>query len=146
MENQKKEKPQSVDILIDEKGVKQNDRIEEMSEKKATVDTPNYLDMLQRLQADFDNFRKHSEKEKEELAQYVRGNIILQLLPVLDDFERLLDTKTDNQEIKNGAICNNTRHFKLLAKISIQYIGVLTKRKHFTILQNPEVKLGEGLL
>lgn len=41
-----------------------------------------------RIAADFDNFRKRSQKEKEELEQQAKRNTILELLPVVDNFER----------------------------------------------------------
>ena len=110
MEN-KKEKSQSVDIVIDEDGIKQNEQIVEEGKKDTNEknNVANYMDMLQRLQADFDNFRRRSEREKEELAQFVRGNVITQLLPVMDDFERLFNSDSENIEIKKGAqlIYNN---------------------------------------
>ena len=41
-----------------------------------------------RIVADFDNFRKRSQKEKDELDQLIKGNTITELLPVVDNFER----------------------------------------------------------
>lgn len=41
-----------------------------------------------RIVADFDNFRKRSQKEKEDLEQQIKGNTITELLPVVDNFER----------------------------------------------------------
>jgi molecular chaperone GrpE len=41
-----------------------------------------------RIAADFDNFRKRSQKEKEELEQQAKRNTILELLPAVDNFER----------------------------------------------------------
>lgn len=41
-----------------------------------------------RIVADFDNFRKRSQKEKEELDLQIKGNTIVELLPVVDNFER----------------------------------------------------------
>lgn len=50
-----------------------------------------------RTQADFDNFRRRTRQEKEEKAKYASQNLIEQLLPVLDNFERALDSsKTSN--------------------------------------------------
>ncbi len=43
-----------------------------------------------RVQADFDNFRRRTQREKEELAQYASLKLIEQLLPVLDNYERAL--------------------------------------------------------
>lgn len=53
---------------------------------KAQVDerTNQYL----RIVADFDNFRKRSQKEKEDLEQQIKGNTITELLPIVDNFER----------------------------------------------------------
>ncbi len=41
-----------------------------------------------RIGADFENFRKRSQKEKEDLEQQVKRNTIIELLPVVDNFER----------------------------------------------------------
>ncbi|WP_442954896.1 nucleotide exchange factor GrpE [Paenibacillus sp. SYP-B4298] len=43
-----------------------------------------------RAQADFDNYRRRTIKEKEELAQYASMKLITELLPVIDNFERAL--------------------------------------------------------
>lgn len=45
---------------------------------------------LKRLQADFDNFRRRTRQEKEELAVIITEGVVVQLLPVLDNFERAL--------------------------------------------------------
>ncbi len=58
-----------------------------------------YLAMLQRLQADFINYRKRVEQELEELARATRARIIERFLPILDDFERALKHRpTDGAE------------------------------------------------
>ncbi|MBW5444921.1 nucleotide exchange factor GrpE [Cohnella sp. CFH 77786] len=51
-----------------------------------------------RVQADFDNFRRRTLKEKEELAQYASLKLVGQLLPVLDNFERALQSGSDAGE------------------------------------------------
>jgi molecular chaperone GrpE len=42
----------------------------------------------QRAQADFINYKRHSEQERAEMAQFANSVIMLSLLPILDDFER----------------------------------------------------------
>lgn len=49
-----------------------------------------YLEQLQRLKAEFDNYRKRVEKEKEEFFAYAKGRVIVNLLPVLDDLHRMV--------------------------------------------------------
>lgn len=60
-------------------------RIAELT-KLAEENQQRYL----RAQADFDNFRRRTAKEKEELAQYASMKLLGQLLPVVDNFERAL--------------------------------------------------------
>lgn len=51
-----------------------------------------------RAQADFDNFRRRTIKEKEELTQYASLKVVSQLLPVLDNFQRALQTGGEGVE------------------------------------------------
>ncbi|MEK8129403.1 nucleotide exchange factor GrpE [Paenibacillus filicis] len=53
---------------------------------------------LLRTQADFDNFRRRTQKEKEETAKYGSLKVIEQLLPVVDNFERALSASKDNKD------------------------------------------------
>jgi molecular chaperone GrpE len=50
-----------------------------------------YLANWQRTQADFDNFKKRAEQEKVEVTRFANGVLMINLLPILDDFERALD-------------------------------------------------------
>ena len=52
---------------------------------------------LARLQADFVNFRKRTEKEKESISYYAIEPFVCSLLPIMDNFERALDSETDKE-------------------------------------------------
>lgn len=56
-------------------------------------------DQLQRLQAEFLNYKRRVEKEKEEIGSYARGNLIRTILPVLDDLGRLIDHHGDDETV-----------------------------------------------
>ncbi|MFA4991242.1 MAG: nucleotide exchange factor GrpE [Candidatus Omnitrophota bacterium] len=63
------------------------------------------FDRLLRLQADFDNFKKRLEKEKVEFIKYANEEIIIEMLKVLDDFERAVEagkTKHDFDTLYKG--------------------------------------------
>jgi molecular chaperone GrpE len=45
----------------------------------------------QRAQADFSNFKKRSEQEREDFIQFANASLMLELLPLLDDLERALE-------------------------------------------------------
>ena len=51
-----------------------------------------------RLAADFQNFRKRVEKEKSDIYAYANEKIVVELLDVIDNFERALDHSSDNSE------------------------------------------------
>jgi molecular chaperone GrpE len=58
-----------------------------------------------RLSAEFDNYRRRTLREKIELSKYAGENLILKIIPLMDDFERALkhmDTVTDSIAVKNG--------------------------------------------
>jgi len=64
-----------------------------------------YLEHLQRLQAEFSNYRKRSQKEILEAYDYAKAELICRLLPVVDDLERAmesLDSDCDSKEALKG--------------------------------------------
>ena len=50
-----------------------------------------YLDALQRLKAEFDNYRKRAQREQGDLIARASERLVKQLLPVVDDLERALE-------------------------------------------------------
>ena len=50
-----------------------------------------YFDRLLRLQADFDNYKKRFEKEKIEFLKFANEGIIMEILKIMDDFERAVE-------------------------------------------------------
>jgi molecular chaperone GrpE len=57
-------------------------------------------DQLVRLQADFDNYRRRVDREREELRGYVTGAILGEFLPVYDNLERALKFMPNTEETK----------------------------------------------
>lgn len=49
-----------------------------------------YYDLLLRKTAEFDNYRRRTEKERREQADRVAGDLLLEMLPIVDDLERAL--------------------------------------------------------
>jgi len=70
-----------------------------LEEKTKTVD--DYLSKLQWLQAEFENFRKRSDKEKNDYIKYANKNLITKLLGSVDDLERIMSNIKD-KEITDG--------------------------------------------
>lgn len=73
---------------------------EELLEKLAEMQ-----DKYLRLSAEFDNYRKRTLREKIELSKNASEDLLLKVLPVMDDFERALshmEYSTDCSSVKNG--------------------------------------------
>jgi molecular chaperone GrpE len=65
-----------------------------------TRERDEYLDTLQRLKAEFDNYRKREARLQSERAQFAAERLVKELLPVLDDLERALDAAERHEEAK----------------------------------------------
>ena len=65
---------------------------------QAKAKTDEHYDHLLRLQADFDNYRKRTQKEKTEIIKYASERVIGDLLPVLDNFERAVSAAQINPD------------------------------------------------
>ncbi|MDI7277216.1 MAG: nucleotide exchange factor GrpE, partial [Anaerolineae bacterium] len=62
----------------------------ELAQARAQAET--YLDQWRRTAADFANYRKRTEREREEMGRFANSLLIGRLLPVLDDLERAMAT------------------------------------------------------
>lgn len=72
------------------------DAITESEEKEEEALQTKYL----RLAADFQNFRRRSEKEKIDIYAYANEKIVVELLSVIDSFERAMEHKYEDGESK----------------------------------------------
>lgn len=60
-------------------------------------------DRILRQQAEFQNFRRRTQKEKEELGNVIRQDVLKSLLPIIDNFERALAAEaSDAENLKKG--------------------------------------------
>jgi molecular chaperone GrpE len=59
---------------------------------RAREDAQKYLANWQRAEADFQNYKRRSEEERGELRKFSTAALLMNLLPVLDDFERAFST------------------------------------------------------
>lgn len=112
-----KEKPSESETIQSETTQTNNDeKIELMKKNKELQNQLQELnDKYIRLLAEFDNFRKRTRKEKEDLIKYAGEEIWKSILPVIDDFERAIkenQNTEDSEVIKKGfeLIYNKLKH------------------------------------
>ena len=101
---------------------------EEMEENKDSIEAlkeenSKLKDQLLRTIAEFDNFRKRTNKEKAELILNGGKKTITDILPVLDDFERALEDKSDDPvAIKEGMQMIFNKFVKTLEGMGVKKI------------------------
>ena len=64
----------------------------------ATAERDEYLALAQRVQADFENYRKRAAREQERLVAHAHERLVRELLPILDDLERALEAAERHEE------------------------------------------------
>jgi len=69
-----------------------------LKEKAAKADE--CLDKMLRIQADFENRKKRQEKERADFLKFANENLITELLRVMDDFERAIDSAKNTNDAK----------------------------------------------
>ncbi|MBU5635964.1 nucleotide exchange factor GrpE [Geomonas sp. Red69] len=80
------------------------DRIKELEEALAAkgLESASNWDKYLRERADLENYRKRVQKEKEEILKYGNEQIVLELLPSLDNLERAIDHASEDDPIVEG--------------------------------------------
>lgn len=86
---------------------KEKNNSDEIIELKKQIDTQKIElgeteDRLKRVAAEFDNYKKRSAKEKEMMYNSLLADIISKFLPIVDNLEKALEAKTEDENYKQG--------------------------------------------
>jgi len=80
------------------------------------------LEQLKYLQADFDNYRKKFDREREDVVRFANETLVRELLPILDDFDGALKT-----EKSKGLVALHAKILKTLYHAGLEPIDSLGK-------------------
>ncbi|MDP1695488.1 MAG: nucleotide exchange factor GrpE [archaeon] len=112
----------------------QDKGIEQEPIKEANIELEEYkrlaeerFDKLKYLQADFDNYRKKFDKEKESIIRLANENLIQELIVILDDFESSIRL-TESDKNKEGSLIMKKKFLNLLQKHGLKEIESLGKK------------------
>ncbi|WP_374018629.1 nucleotide exchange factor GrpE [Paenibacillus thiaminolyticus] len=121
--------------------------------KKARLQAEELQQRLLRAQADFDNFRRRTVKEKEELAQYASSKLVTEMLPVLDNFERALavvQTGSEEQSFVKGVDMIFRQFTQVLEQEGVKAMNVVGEpfnpEFHQAIMQVESEEHEEGIV
>ena len=105
--------------------IKAEKKLDEITEKYNEVN-----DKYLRLYSEFDNYRKRTNKERLELLKSASEEVVVDLLPVLDDFDRAvlaMDTHNVDEETKTGIELIRNKLFNTLSQKGLQPMNSLGK-------------------
>ena len=85
-------------------------------------------DRYLRTVADFENYRKRSEREKDEFRKYALTNMLRDLLPVLDNFDRALDHAEEGDDFHKGVLLIYKQLYDILQKAGLKPLDEINVR------------------
>ena len=135
-ESQEKETPVEEDSKLEETQSEENKKLQEAYDKL----NQQYI----RLAADFDNYRKRQEQERESLVKYGTENALKKMLEVLDNFERgqkALEGVEDSEKIKECFQLVHKQVWDTLSKLGLEEIKAVGEEFdpnfHEAVMQTP---------
>ncbi len=84
-------------------------------------------DRLLRARAEFDNARRRAERERSEFVQFAAMDLVREILPILDDFERALKVETADRNYAKGVELIYSRMAETLRKVGLEAIETTGK-------------------
>lgn len=97
----------------------QPSEVEKLKSEKAL-----YLDRLARLQAEFENFRKRSQREQQDFREYALTDTLKQLLPILDSLDRAAKTEgVSSEDLRSGVELIDRQFHDVLARLGVEPIA-----------------------
>jgi len=104
---------------------KEDKQVKKKSEKEIIADL---TETLQRLQAEFENYKKRVDKEKGEFVKFSKADVVNKLLPVLDTFEIALKNTSDKEKFVKGIEMVYAQLFSTLESEGLKPIKAFGKK------------------
>lgn len=125
MPNEALEDGQTVEVIDNEQGPE----MEELStEEKQKEEIAHLNDRFVRLYAEFDNYKRRTTKERMDLLQTAGKDVIVSLLPIIDDFDRAIksmDLANDINAVREGISLIHNKMENILAQKGLKGMNTL---------------------
>ena len=141
----KAEQPEAAKSEKKEKKAKKPSEAEQLKEQLAKEH-----DQFLRLAAEYDNFRKRSQREKDGIYQDAVADTVKKFLPVYDNLERALHHETADEAYKKGVEMTLTELVKILDALGIKPFGeageTFDPQRHNAVMHIEDESLGENVI
>ena len=139
---------ESYDELLEELTLKDEEiaKLKEDLEKQKN-ETQEYISLSQRLQADFENFKKITDKQNKEIIKFANENIIKEFIDCYEDFGRALEIEND-EDLKEGVELIYNKFRDILTKEGVEEIPAkgekfdLNKHEALMVQKSDDVENG----
>ena len=139
---------ESYDELLEELALKDEEltKLKEDLEKQEN-ETQEYIALSQRLQADFENFKKITEKQNKEIIKFANEDIIKEFIDCYEDFGRALEIENEN-DLKEGVELIYNKFKDILTKEGVEEIPAkgekfdLNKHEALMVQESDDVENG----
>ncbi|WP_024620446.1 nucleotide exchange factor GrpE [Metaclostridioides mangenotii] len=111
-----------------------------LDEKKLQDELDELNDKYQRLQAEYANYRRRTQEEKDSLALFANEKIMTELIPVVDSMERALEACEDKEDsMYKGIDLVHKQLIDTLSKLGLEHIEALEQEfdpnYHLAVMQ-----------
>lgn len=107
-------------------------------------------DSYLRLAAEYDNYRKRSQKEKDSLYTEIRSETVEKFLPVYDNLERALAQETQDAAFKKGVEMTMNQLVSVMEKLGVESFGAagdhFDPQLHNAVMHIEDESLGENVI
>ena len=107
---------------------------EEAPTEEESVSKAEYAELYDkylRLVAEFDNFKKRTQKEKDEIYSIAKTDVVMNLLPVIDNFDRA-EKFAGDESVAEGIALIKKQFLEFLKKIFLHTLQILSFQETFT--------------
>ena len=139
---EKKDLQEQYDELLEELALK-DEEISSLKEdlEKQEAETQEYVSLSQRLQADFENFKKITDKRNVEIIKFANENLIKEFLDCYEDLERSLTIEKD-EDFREGVELIYNKFSDILTKEGVEEIP--TKGEKFDLNKHEALMVQES--
>ena len=127
---------------------KKNKKDLEIENLKAELEQKN--DLLLRTAAEFDNFKKRTEREKASIAEFAKAGLIKQLLPILDNIDRAANVEKDTPDYIKGIEMIVKQFEGIAANLGITEVAqvgdTFNPEMHEAVMHVEDETLGENVI
>jgi molecular chaperone GrpE len=120
--------------------------------RKAAAERDQYLDIAQRTRAEFENYQKRNQKEREQERKYAYGPLVYDLLPVLDNLDRTLEAARNSGDaaaLVQGVTMVQKQFLEMLKRHGITRVPAQSgttfdPNVHQAVMQKPSAEIEPG--